>query len=134
MQGSDRGSLTDLGCESWVAEESKQKHLFKIFLKKEFVQNNFDISNVDDITFDASLDIISSCIDVVYNADESWAAADCTKKELNEWLETLNSNQFKQVETFFETMPKLSHTIKVTNPNTKIESDVTLEGITSFFG
>ena len=100
----------------------------------EFVQNNFDITNVDDITFDASLDIISSCIDVVYNADESWAAADCTKKELNEWLETLNSNQFKQVETFFETMPKLSHTIKVTNPKTKIESDVTLEGITSFFG
>jgi len=100
----------------------------------EFVQNNFDINNVDDITFDASLDIISSCIDVVYNMDESWAAADCTKKELNEWLETLNSNQFKQVETFFETMPKLSHTIKVINPKTKIESDVTLEGITSFFG
>ena len=100
----------------------------------QFVQNNFDISNVDDITFDASLDIISSCIDVVYNSDESWAAADCTKKELNEWLETLNTNQFKQVETFFETMPKLSHTIKVTNPKTKIESDVTLEGITSFFG
>ena len=100
----------------------------------EFVQNNFDITNADDITFDASLDIISSCIDVVYNADESWSAADCTKKELNEWLETLNSNQFKQVETFFDTMPKLSHTIKVTNPKTKIESDVTLEGITSFFG
>ena len=100
----------------------------------QFVQNNFDISNVDDITFDTSLDIISSCIDVVYNVDESWAASDCTKKELNEWLETLNSNQFKQVETFFETMPKLSHTIKVTNPKTKVESDVTLEGITSFFG
>ena len=100
----------------------------------QFVQNNFDVSNAENITFDASLDIISSCIDVVYNADESWAAADCTKKELNEWLETLNSNQFKQVETFFDTMPKLSHTIKVTNPKTKIESDVTLEGITSFFG
>ena len=100
----------------------------------EFVQNNFDIANVDNISFDSSLDIISSCIDVVYNVDESWAASDCTKKELNEWLETLNSNQFKQVETFFETMPKLSHTIKVTNPKTKIESDVTLEGITSFFG
>ena len=100
----------------------------------EFVQNNFDIANVDNISFDTSLDIISSCIDVVYNADESWSAADCTKKELNEWLETLNSNQFKEVETFFDTMPKLSHTIKVTNPKTKIESDVTLEGITSFFG
>ena len=100
----------------------------------QFVQNNFDISDQSAQTFDASLDIICSCIDVVYSADESWAAADCTKKELSDWIETLNSNQFKQVETFFDTMPKLSHTIKVTNPKTKIESDVTLEGITSFFG
>ena len=100
----------------------------------QFVQNNFDISDQSAQTFDASLDIICSCIDVVYNVDESWAASDCTKKELTEWIETLNSSQFKQVETFFETMPKLSHTIKVVNPKTKVESDVTLEGITSFFG
>ena len=100
----------------------------------QFVQNNFDISGENAQSFDTSLDIISSCIDVVYNEDESWAASDCTKKELTDWIETLNSNQFKQVETFFETMPKLSHTIKVTNPKTKVESDVTLEGITSFFG
>ena len=100
----------------------------------EFVQNNFDVSDTDNISFESSLDIIASCIDVVYNEEESWAASDCTKKELNEWLETLNSNQFKEVETFFDTMPKLSHTIKVINPKTKVESDVTLEGITSFFG
>ena len=100
----------------------------------EFIKNNFDVSSANDILFEESLDIIASCIDVVYNADESWAASDCTKKELSEWLDTLNSNQFKQIETFFETMPKLSHTVKVTNPKTKVESDVTLEGITSFFG
>ena len=100
----------------------------------EFVQNNFDVSDTDNISFESSLDIIASCIDVVYNEEESWAAADCTKKELNEWLETLNSNQFKEVETFFETMPKLSHTVKVVNPKTKVESDAALEGITSFFG
>ena len=100
----------------------------------EFVQNNFDVSDTDNISFESSLDIIASCIDVVYNEEESWAASDCTKKELNEWLETLNSSQFKEVETFFETMPKLSHTVKVVNPKTKVESDVTLEGITSFFG
>ena len=117
----------------WIEDENLTLRM-KYPSLSQFVQNNFDIANVDNISFDTSLDIISSCIDVVYNADESWAAADCTKKELNEWLETLNSNQFKQVETFFETMPKLSHTIKVTNPKTKIESDVTLEGITSFFG
>ena len=95
---------------------------------------DFDVSDTDNISFESSLDIIASCIDVVYNEEESWAASDCTKKELNEWLETLNSNQFKEVETFFETMPKLSHTVKVVNPKTKVESDVALEGITSFFG
>ena len=98
----------------------------------EFIQNNFSIS--DENTLQASMDIIASCIDVVYSEDESWAAADCTKKELSEWLETLNTSQFKEIETFFETMPKLSHTLKVVNPKTKVESDVTLEGLTSFFG
>ena len=98
----------------------------------EFVQNNFSAS--DDNTLQASMDIIASCIDVVYNEDESWAAADCTKKELSEWLETLNTSQFKEVETFFETMPKLTHKVMVTNPNTKVESEVVMEGLTSFFG
>ena len=98
----------------------------------QFVENNFNTSA--DQTLEASMDIIASCIDVVYSEDESWAAADCTKKELSEWLETLNTSQFKEIETFFETMPKLSHTLKVVNPKTKVENDVTLEGLTSFFG
>jgi len=98
----------------------------------EFIQNNFDFN--EDDTVDASFNIISSCIDQVYNEDESWAASDCTNKELKEWVETLNTNQFKEVESFFTTMPKLSHTVKVKNPKTKVESDITLEGLTSFFG
>ena len=99
----------------------------------EFIANNFEISgDVDQL--DQSFDIIASCIDMVYNDEESWAASDCTKKELKEWLQDLNSKQFKELETFFETMPKLSHTLKVTNPNTKVESEITLEGLASFFG
>ena len=98
----------------------------------QFIQNNFDFSQDDSV--DASFDIISSCIDQVYNEDESWAASDCTKKELKEWIETLNTNQFKEVESFFSTMPKLSHTIKIKNPKTEVENDVPLEGLTSFFG
>ena len=98
----------------------------------ELIQNNFDFNEDDSV--DASFNIISSCIDQVYNEDESWAASDCTKKELKEWIETLNTNQFKEVESFFTTMPKLSHTVKVKNPKTKVESDITLEGLTSFFG
>jgi hypothetical protein len=100
----------------------------------EFIKNNFDFSGNDESAIEKSFEIISSCIDVIYNEDESWAASDCTKKELIDWLETLNSNQFKMVEEFFNTMPKLSHTFKVKNPNTEVESDVTLEGLSSFFG
>ena len=99
----------------------------------EFVKNNFDFKAEDEETIEKSFELIASCIDVVYNQDESWAASDCTKKELNDWLGSLDSRQFKEIELFFQTMPRLSHTIKVTNPNTKVESEVTLEGISNFF-
>jgi len=97
----------------------------------QFVENNFNPSSED--TLEASMGIIASCIDVVYNQDESWAAADCTKKELNDFIEQLSSKQFKEIETFFETMPKLSHKLKIKNPETKVESEVVLEGLSSFF-
>jgi len=77
--------------------------------------------------------LIATCIDKIYTEEEVWATADCTKKEVNDFLEQMNSGQFKLIETFFETMPKLSHTISVTNPKTKVESDVVLEGLASFF-
>ena len=97
----------------------------------QFIKNNFDFN--DKNAMDQSFDLIASCIDKVYTEDEVWATADCTKKEVKEFLESMNSQQFKEIEAFFETMPKLSHTIKVTNPNTKVESDVVLEGLASFF-
>ena len=100
----------------------------------EFITNNFEIAGKEIDQLDQSFDIIAACIDMVYSADESWAASDCTKKELKEWLQDLNSKQFKELETYFETMPKLSHTLKVTNPNTKVESEIVLEGLASFFG
>ena len=97
----------------------------------EFVKTNFDSD--EDITVDQSFDLIISCIDQVYNEEESWNASDCTKKEMTEFLEQLSSKQFKEVEKFFDTMPKLSHTIKVTNPKTKVKNEVLLEGLSSFF-
>ena len=101
----------------------------------QFIKTNFDFSsNQSSSSIDRSFDIIASCIDVIFNAEESWSAADSTKKELTDWIETLTPNQFKEIEKFFDTMPRLSHTVKVTNPKTKIESEVTLEGLTSFFG
>jgi hypothetical protein len=77
--------------------------------------------------------LIGSCIDKIYTEDEVWSASDVTKKELSDFLESMNSSQFKEIEKFFETMPKLSHTIKVKNPVTEIESEVVLEGLASFF-
>jgi len=98
----------------------------------EFIKNNFNAAG--DINVDDTFDLIASCIEQVYSEEESWAASDCTKKELSQFVEQLNSSQFKEIEKFFETMPKLSHTVKVINPNTKKENEVVLEGLQSFFG
>jgi len=97
----------------------------------EFIKNNF---NTEDLKVDDTFDLIASCIEQVYSEEESFAASDCTKKELSQFLEQLNSSQFKMIEKFFETMPKLSHTVKVTNPNTKVDNEIILEGLQSFFG
>jgi len=98
----------------------------------EFIKNNFDMSGGSDM--DQSFELIASCIDKIYTADEVWTAADCTKKEIREFLEQMNSSQFKEIENFYTTMPKLSHTLEITNPKTKVTSEVVLEGLASFFG
>jgi hypothetical protein len=99
---------------------------------EQFVENNFEVNETDS-DVNKSLSMIISCIDMVYDQEESWSASDCTKKELEDFVEQMNTKQFKEIENFFVTMPKLSHTIKVKNPNTKIESDIVLEGLASFF-
>ena len=100
----------------------------------EFIKNNFDPNDTSKNPMDQSFDLIGSCINKIYNQDEVWAAADCSKKEITDFLDSMNSSQFKEVEKFFETMPKLTHTLKVLNPKTNVESDVVLEGLASFFG
>ena len=98
---------------------------------EEFIKNNF---GGEEVTVDNTFDLIASCVEQVYSEEESWSAADCTKKELTQFLEQLSSKQFKEIEAFFETMPKLSHTVTVKNPKTGVESDIVLEGLTAFFG
>ena len=96
----------------------------------QFVISTFD-STITDV--DTTLGMIIGCIDMIYNAEESWNASESTDKELSEFIEQLNTKQFKEIEKFFSTMPKLTHTIKVTNPATKVESEVVLEGLAAFF-
>ena len=100
----------------------------------EFIKNNFDPNDATKNPMEQSFELIGSCISKIYNEDEVWAASDCSKKEISDFLDSMNSTQFKEVEKFFETMPRLTHTIKVVNPKTKVESDVVLEGLASFFG
>ena len=97
----------------------------------QFIKNNFDFNNTKNV--DQSFEMIASCVDKIFSEEEVWAAEDCTKKEMMEFLEQMNSSQFKEIEKFFETMPKLSHEITVVNPNTDVESKVLLEGLASFF-
>ena len=97
----------------------------------QFIKNNFDFNEKN--AMDQSFDLIASCIGKIYTEDEVWSTADCTKKEVKDFLESMNSSQFKDIEAFFETMPKLSHTVTVKNPATDVESDVVLEGLASFF-
>ena len=122
----DKGHSTDIKLDEQYTLRMKYPSL------SEFIKTNFD--NVNDMKVDDTFDLIAQCIDQVYTEEESWSHQECTKKELNDFVESLNSNQFKMVETFFETMPKLSHTINVTNPNTKVDSEIKIEGLQSFFG
>ena len=120
----DKDHTTDIKIDDTYTMRMKYPSL------EQFVNENFSFSADVDSTFE----IVASCIDVVCSEDEAWEAKECTKKELVAFVEQFNSSQFKEVEKFFDTMPKLSHTITVTNPNTGVENEVTLEGLSSFFG
>ena len=120
----DKNHSTDIKLDDTYTLRMKYPSL------EQFVNENFSFSADVDSTFE----IVASCIDIVFSEDEAWEAKDCTKKELVTFVEQFNSAQFKEVEKFFDTMPKLSHTITVTNPNTGVESEVVLEGLSSFFG
>ena len=99
---------------------------------EQFIKSNFDFNEENQV--EQSFELIGACIDKVYSEEEVWATADCSKKEVNEFLEQMNSLQFKEVEKFYETMPKICHTLNITNPKTKKKSEVVLEGLSSFFG
>ena len=122
----DKDHSTDISLDDTYTLRMKYPSL------SEFIKNNFD--SMTDMKVEDTFELISSCIDQVYSEEETWSHQECTKKELSDFVESLNSNQFKMVENFFTTMPKLSHTVKVTNPNTKVNSEIKLEGLQSFFG
>ena len=97
----------------------------------QFIGSNFE--SKDDQSISSTLKVITSCIDVIFTEEESWVGSDSTQKELEEFIDQLNTKQFQLIEEFFNTMPKLSHPVKVKNPVTEVESTVVLEGLAAFF-
>ena len=100
----------------------------------QFIETNFDTNEDPKESVNKTFKIISECIDTIYTQEDAWDAKDYTPEERVEFVEQLNSKQYKEVEKFFSTMPKLSHKIEITNPNTKKKSTVVLEGLADFFG
>ena len=100
----------------------------------QFIETNFDVNEDPKENVNKTFKIISECIDTIYTQEDAWEAKDYTSDERVQFIEQLNSKQYKEVEKFFATMPKLSHTIEITNPNTKKKSSVVLEGLADFFG
>jgi len=95
-----------------------------------FVQMNFDNGNNQ---VDQVFEMAATCIKTISDANQVYDCKDFPKAELLEFFDQLSSKQFGMIQNFFETMPKLSHTIKVTNPNTGVENEIVLEGLASFF-
>ena len=110
--------------------DDKLKMRMKYPSLDEFIKENFQVDNVG---FEQSIEMIASCVDMIYSEDETWTSADFTQKEMVDFLEGLGSKQFKELEKFFTTMPKLTHEIKVKNPKTKKENTIKLEALAAFF-
>jgi hypothetical protein len=85
-------------------------------------------------TTDEVFDMLSDCIDQIFQGDEVWDSSSTSKKEMINFIESFTQHQFEKIQNFFDTMPILRHEFKVINPNTGVESKYTLEGLQSFFG
>ena len=99
----------------------------------QFIENNFDTEDEVKTMVDKTFNVVADCMDTVFTGEDAWDANDYTPTERIQFIEQLNSQQYKKVEKFFSTMPKLSHTIEVVNPNTKKKSSIVLEGLADFF-
>jgi len=97
--------------------------------------DTFGESGMTEITASNMLEVIGACIAQIYDkkGEQIWEAKDSTKKELTAFIEQLSSKQFAEIQKFFDTMPKLKHTLTIKNPKTKVERDVVLSGLSDFF-
>ena len=122
-----RGHTKDIKLDDTMTLRMKYPSL------SQFISNNFDTDDEAKSMVDKTFNVVADCIDVIYTGEDAWDAKDYTPDERLDFVNQLNSKQYKAVEKFFATMPKLSHKIEVVNPNTKEKGSVVLEGLADFF-
>ena len=113
----DQTNKIQLNDDLWV--EMKYPNIDSLAQQEETVEDTFKL--------------VSKSIKKIYNAEDVWDSSTTTEDEFIEFVEGMSSKQFAKVQEFFETMPSLNHTIKIRNPNTKVESSHTIEGLSNFF-
>ena len=121
------GHTTDIKLDDKMTLRMKYPSL------NQFIENNFETSLTPEATVNKAFKVIADCMDTIFTEEDAWDAKDYTSKERLEFIEQLNSKQYKEVEKFFATMPKLTHSFEVENPNTKVKNTITLEGLADFF-
>tara|TARA_B100000575_G_scaffold294434_1_gene310325 strand:- start:3455 stop:4156 length:702 start_codon:yes stop_codon:yes gene_type:complete len=94
---------------------------------------NIDSLAVQEETVDDTFKLVSKSIKKIYNAEDVWDSSTTTEDEFMEFIESMNSKQFAKIQKFFTTMPSLKHTVKIINPNTRVKSEYTIEGLSNFF-
>ena len=122
------------GHETDIVIDDKLTLRMKYPSLNQFVENNFEVDDDPETLVNKTFKVVADCMDTIFTEEDAWEAKDYTSDERVKFVEQLNSKQYKKVEKFFATMPKLSHTIEVINPNTKKKNSIVMEGLADFFG
>ena len=130
---STKVNLMDVKCINEVGHDTNIRLTDEIgmimdYPKVESVQS----LNLDD-EVESMFSVIKNCIRQVYDSNNVYEKIDMAEEDLNEFVESMTHEQFEKVQEFFNTMPKVKHSVKVTNPKTKVESEVVLQGMQDFF-
>ena len=103
----------------------------KLILKYPVLRDMKNLSESDD-EYKKMFAVLNKCIYEVHDGDKIYNAVDLTQKDIDEFVDSMNTSQLAKVLEFFSTMPKLRHPVSFINPKTKVKNEVVLEGLQSF--
>ena len=111
-----------------------EKRKLGVIMKYPNMKVLYDKQGIKALKYEDIIKLIIGCVDYIYEGEKNYPVSESTQEELKEFFENLSQDQFAKIRKFFDTMPKLTHKVKVKNPNTKVESEIVIEGLQSFFG